>query len=77
MVIEVNKRLVIGEIAGAYLNFENVNGTKSKSLVGYHPRELRLKKNKCGIEFPSRWSFNKIKKASLQQCIKIIAQFWA
>jgi hypothetical protein len=44
MVIEVNERLVIGEIAGAYLNFENADGTKSRNLVGYHPGELRLQK---------------------------------
>ena len=44
MVIEVNERLVIGEIAGAYLNFEKADGTKSRSLVGYHPGELRLQK---------------------------------
>lgn len=44
MVIEVNERLVVGEIAGAYLNFENVDGTKSRNLVGYHPGELRLQK---------------------------------
>ena len=44
MVIEVNERLVVGEIAGAYLNFENADGTKSRNLVGYHPGELRLQK---------------------------------
>ncbi|WP_370227805.1 hypothetical protein, partial [Mesoflavibacter sp.] len=44
MVIEVNERLVVGEIAGAYLNFENEDGTKSRNLVGYHPGELRLQK---------------------------------
>lgn len=44
MVIQVNERLVVGEIAGAYLNFENADGTKSRNLVGYHPGELRLQK---------------------------------
>jgi hypothetical protein len=44
MVIEVNERLVVSEIAGAYLNFENVDGTKSRNLVGYHPGELILQK---------------------------------
>jgi hypothetical protein len=42
MVIEVNERLVISEISGAYLNFENTDGTKSKNLVGYYPGELVL-----------------------------------
>ncbi len=42
MVIEVNERLANNEISGAYLNFENVDGTKSKNLVGYHPGELIL-----------------------------------
>src|SRR5690625_3507534 len=44
MVIEVNERLVVGEIAGAYLNFEHADGTKGRNLVGYHPGELRLQK---------------------------------
>ncbi len=44
MVIEVNERLVTTEIAGAYLNFENEDGTKSRTLVGYHPGELILQK---------------------------------
>jgi len=42
MVIEVNERLVTTEIAGAYLNFEKEDGTKSRNLVGYHPGELVL-----------------------------------
>ena len=42
MVIEVNDRLVISEISGAYLNFENLNGIKSRNLVDYHPGELIL-----------------------------------
>ncbi|MCA1967359.1 MAG: hypothetical protein LDL23_12035 [Flavobacterium sp.] len=42
MVIEVNERLVTSEISGAYLNFENMDGTKSRNLVGYHPGELIL-----------------------------------
>ena len=42
MVIEVNERLVTSEISGAYLNFENADGTKSRNLVGYHPGELIL-----------------------------------
>lgn len=44
MVIEVNERLVVGEVAGVNLNFENVGKTKSRSLVGYHLGELRLQK---------------------------------
>ena len=43
MVIEVNERLVVGEISGAYLNFENEDGTKSRNSVGYYPGELVLK----------------------------------
>ena len=43
MVIEVKERLVVGEISGAYLNFENEDGTKSRNLVGYYPGELVLK----------------------------------
>lgn len=51
MVIQLNEKLVVGEIAGAYLNYENVDGTKSRNPVGYHSGELRLqeedwKKNK-------------------------------
>ena len=42
LIIEVNQRLVIGEIGGAYLNFENKDGTESKNLVGYYPGELVL-----------------------------------
>ncbi|WP_282118216.1 hypothetical protein [Maribacter aquivivus] len=42
MVIEVNETLVTTEISGAYLNFENTDGTKSRNLVGYHPGELIL-----------------------------------
>lgn len=47
MVIEVNERLVTSEISGAYLNFENSDGKKSRILVGYHPGELVLQ--------PSDW----------------------
>ncbi len=43
MVIDVNGRLVVSEIAGAYLNFEYNDGTKDRILVGYHPGELILK----------------------------------
>ena len=53
MIIEVNERLVTGEIAGAYLNFENADGTKSRNLVGYHPGELKLQRedwNKINAE---------------------------
>lgn len=42
MVIEVNDRLVTYEIAGAYLNFEELDGSKSRNLVGYHTGELVL-----------------------------------
>ena len=42
MVIEVNERLITTEITGAYLNFENVDGSKSRNLVGYYPGELIL-----------------------------------
>lgn len=42
MVILVNEELVTSEISGAYLNFETINGTKSRNLIGYHPGELRL-----------------------------------
>jgi hypothetical protein len=42
MVIEVNERLITSEISGAYLNFENADGTKSRNLVGYYPGELVL-----------------------------------
>jgi hypothetical protein len=42
MVIEVNERLITSEISGAYLNFENSDGTKSRNLVGYYPGELVL-----------------------------------
>ena len=42
MVIEVNERLITSEISGAYLNFENTDGTKSRNLVGYYPGELVL-----------------------------------
>lgn len=42
MVIQVNERLVISEISGAYLNFENIDGTKSRILVAYYPGALIL-----------------------------------
>ena len=42
MIIEINERLVISGISGAYLNFENADGTKSRNLVGYYPGELVL-----------------------------------
>jgi len=42
MVIQVNEILVINEISSTYLNFENADGTKSRSLVGYIPGELVL-----------------------------------
>ncbi|GAB5476197.1 MAG: hypothetical protein Mars2KO_42960 [Maribacter sp.] len=42
MVIDVNDRLVITEIASAYLNFEYEDGTKSRIAIGYHPGELVL-----------------------------------
>ena len=42
IVIEVNERLITSEISGAYLNFENADGTKSRKLVGYYPGELVL-----------------------------------
>ncbi|MCS4434269.1 hypothetical protein [Aquiflexum gelatinilyticum] len=42
MVIEVNERLVTTEISGAYLNFENTDGIKSRNIVGYYPGELVL-----------------------------------
>lgn len=44
LVIEVNERLVVGEIGGMYLNFENTDGTKSRNQVGFLPGELRLEK---------------------------------
>jgi hypothetical protein len=43
MIIEVNERLVTTEIAGAYLNFESIDGTISRNRVSYHPGELVLK----------------------------------
>lgn len=45
MVIDVNDKLVTSEISGAYLNFENKDGTKEKILIGYHPGELLLEQN--------------------------------
>ena len=43
MVIDVNGRLAVSEIGGAYLNFEYNDGTKDRILIGYHPGELILK----------------------------------
>ena len=42
MVIQVNEKLVISEISGVKLNFENIDKTKSSILVGYNPGELIL-----------------------------------
>ncbi|CAN5332796.1 hypothetical protein BH23BAC2_BH23BAC2_18290 [soil metagenome] len=45
MIIDVNNELVTSEISGAYLNFENKNGTKERIQIGYHPGELILEQN--------------------------------
>ena len=59
MVIDVNDRLVVSEIAGAYLNFEYNDGTKDRILIGYHPGELILKND----------SWNKIKSYKTKKII--------
>jgi hypothetical protein len=42
VVIQVNEKLVVSEIAGAKLNFKNIDQTVSSTQVGYHPGELIL-----------------------------------
>lgn len=42
MVIQVNEKLVTSEISGVSLNFESIDGTKTKTIVGYHLGELIL-----------------------------------
>ena len=43
MVIDVNGRLVVSEIANVNLYFEYNDGTKDRILVSYHPGDLILK----------------------------------
>lgn len=42
IVIQVNEELIVSEIGGIYLSFENVKGIIYRSSIGYIPDELTL-----------------------------------